>query len=328
MCPSPTSSQPPRLVVSIINYKTGDMTLDCIRTVLPELQDMEGQVVIVDNKSDDGSAEQISDWIAQEGVSDKVHLLRSPTNTGFSGGHNQGMGLIRADYYLVLNSDAVLKPGFVAEILTCADSEPDFGLFAPRIDYDDGTQQISCFRFPSPASELIRGAESRPVTAALAKHRVALDMPPAADQIEWASFACILLRDQMVAELGPMDEGFFLYFEDVEYCWRARQAGWRIRYVPEARAIHFRGGSGPVKTLAKARKRLPAYYYASRTRIFAQIHGRGGLLLANLGWLIGRIIAQTRMLAGKAIPPCNQREYRDIWTNFLSPRGASHQPKD
>ena len=324
---SDTSAKTAKLVVSVINYKTADLTIQCAQSVVDALHDVEGHVVIVDNHSDDGSIEKIADWIERNTLSDRVHLVALPTNTGFSGGHNQGMNAKRADYYLVLNSDAVLQPGFVQEILAKADAEPAFGLFAPRIDYDDGEQQISCFRFPSPASELIRAAESKPITRTFWNRRVALRMPPEPQQIEWASFACILLRAEMVYQIGPMDEGYFLYFEDVEFCWRARQAGWNIRYVPEARAIHFRGGSGPVKALVKAKKRLPLYYYASRTRIFYQIHGTGGLLLANIAWFFGRAIASMRVLAGKSIPSSNQQEYRDIWTNVFSPLGDSHKPK-
>lgn len=328
MTPSSPPVQDAKIVVSVINYKTADLTIQCIRSVIAAMDGVDGQVVIVDNRSDDGSVDQIAGWIAQENLGERVHLVASPTNSGFSGGHNQGMGAIRAEYYLVLNSDAVLKPGFIPAILAAADQHPDTGLFAPRIDYDDGEQQISCFRFPSPASEMIRGAQSKPVTRMLSRRRVALDMPPAADQIEWASFACILLRARMTDQVGPMDEGYFLYFEDVEYCWRARQAGWHIRYVPEARAVHFRGGSGPVKTLAKAKKRLPAYYYASRTRVFSQMYGTGGLLLANLAWFFGRAVALTRVLAGKKIPSSNQQEYRDIWINLFSPLGDSRQPRN
>ena len=327
MTPSPASACDAKLVVSIINYKTADLTVQCVQSVLECLHDIDGHVVIVDNRSADGSVEQLQNWIDSGDIADRVRLISSDTNSGFSGGHNQGMGAINAEYYLILNSDAVLKPGFLSEILNAADRNGDYGLFAPRIDYDDGGQQNSCFRFPSPASELIRSAETAPVTKVFANRRVALDMPPAPDQIDWASFACILLRGDMVRQVGPMDEGFFLYFEDVDYCWRARQAGWRILYVPEARAIHFRGGSGPVKALAKAKKRLPAYYYASRTRILFRMYGTGGLLLANLAWFFGRGIAAMRVLAGKSIPPSNKQEYRDIWINVFSPLGDSHQPK-
>jgi GT2 family glycosyltransferase len=118
-----------------------------------------------------------------------------------------------------------------------------------------------------------------------------------------------------------MDDGYFLYFEDTEYCLRAARAGWSVAYVPQARAVHFRGGSGPVKAMAAAKKRLPAYFYASRSRFLYQAHGTAGLWLANLAWLSGRGLAQLRRLAGKPVPPSNAAEARDIWINSLSPLG-------
>ena len=116
----------------------------------------------------------------------------------------------------------------------------------------------------------------------------------------------LLLSGAMVRALGPMDEGYFLYFEDAEYCWRARKAGWRILPVLAARAVHHRGGSGPVKTFAAAKKRMPAYYYASRTRFFRQAYGRAGPIAANLLWCLGRAIANLRALAGRKVPPATE----------------------
>ncbi len=129
----------------------------------------------------------------------------------------------------------------------------------------------------------------------------------------------------MVRQIGPMDEGYFLYFEDAAYCLQARRAGWQIMHEPRAVAVHFRGGSGPVKALAKARRRLPPYYYASRTRFFRQAYGILGPVLANLMWGTGRLIAQTRRLTGRSVPPASALEARDIWTNarhHLGPRRA------
>lgn len=314
-----TITPPHRVVVSIINYRTGALTIQCVQSVLDDLGDIDGHVVIVDNLSGDGSADEIAAWIDSLPEPRRVSLVRSATNSGFSGGHNQGFAARPSDYVLVLNSDAVLRPGFMAEILAAADAQPEIGLFAPRIDYDDGEQQISCFRFPSPASEFDRGAATGPISKLLARRLVSLRMPPEPDQIDWASFACILLRRRMIDAIGPMDEGYFLYFEDIEYCWRARQAGWRIAYVPHARAVHFRGGSGPVKALAKEKKRLPAYFYASRTRFFRQAHGPTGPMRANIAWLAGRALARLRLVFGRAVPPSNASEARDIWTNVLSP---------
>ena len=297
------------------------MTIRCIRSVLDDMRGIDAHVAVVDNLSGDGSAEQIEAWIGYLPDDTPVSLIRSDTNSGFSGGHNQGISARDAEFYLVLNSDTVVLPGFLATILKAADANPGAGFLAPCIEYDDGGQQVSCFRFPSPASELIRGARSAPVSRLLASREVSLNMPPRRDQIDWASFACILLRGRMIRQVGRMDEGYFLYFEDVEYSWRARQVGWRICLAPEACAVHFRGGSGPVKASQAARKRLPAYYYASRTRVLYQMHGRAGLLMANLMWHLGRGIAHLRRLVGKPVPPATAQEARDIWINVLTPLG-------
>ena len=314
-----------QIAISIINYKTGDLTLQCVQSVLDDFDGIDGRIIVVDNFSDDGSADQIADWIAQRPDA-PIELVRSPTNTGFSGGHNLGIEACAADFYLLLNSDAILRPGFCKSILAAAEAHPKAGLLAPRIEYDDGEVQTSCFRIPSAGSELVRSANTGFVTKAFKRYEVAIAAPPPADQIEWASFACILLRDEMVEKLGPMDEGYFLYFEDTEYCLRARRAGWGVVHTPEAIAVHYRGGSGPTKTLIKERKRLPAYYYASRTRLLYQAHGRAGLLAANLAWYLGRGIAQLRRFAGKSIYPMPKSEAVGLWTNFTTPLGPRHAP--
>lgn len=311
-----------RLAVSIINYRTGDMTIAAVQSVLDALGDRDAEVIVVDNASGDGSAEQIETWISDT----RVKLVKSVTNSGFSGGHNQGMAAAPgADYYLVLNSDALLHAGFFDAIEAAATVHPKAGLIGAQLEWDDGKVQQSAFRFHSIASELIRGAGSGPVTKLL-KHRVvALEIPPDPDQIEWASFACIVLKGDMVRTIGPMDEGYFLYFEDAEYALRAHRAGWGVVYAPEARAIHFRGGSGPVKAMARAKKRMPGYYWRSRTRFLRQACGPFGPLLGNLAWVTGRGVAHLRLLAGKSVPPSNQAEWRDIWTNLFKP--LEHAPE-
>lgn len=315
-----------KIAISIINYRTGDLTLNCVASVLEDIGDLDAHIVVVDNASGDGSLEQIEAWRAAQPADCPVTLVRSPTNSGFSGGHNQGIAAIAADHYLLLNSDAVLRPGFLRAILAAAETRPDAGLIAPRIETDAGEVQVSQFRFHNPWSELERAAGAGPVSRLLQGRVVALPPPVAPSEIEWASFACILLRGEMVARLGPMDEGYFLYYEDAEYCLRARRAGWRIALAPEAVAVHFRGGSGPVKKNAKARKRLPAYYYSSRTRFLYQAHGRAGLACANLAWLAGRAIARLRTLLGGRPHLAVEHEARDIWINFRTPLGPRCAP--
>ncbi len=326
--PSETSSKPQRfkLVVSIINFRTEEMTKNCIQSVLADIGDLDAHVTVVDNLSGDGSAEAIEAWITEEGVGDRVTLVKSPTNSGFSGGHNQGIASYPADFYLLLNSDALVREGFLETILAASEANPKSGFIAPKIEYSDGEVQISAFRFASPMSEIIRGANTGSITKLLKRWEVPIGTEPREDQIDWASFACIIVRGEMVEQIGPMDEGYFLYFEDAEYCLRGRRAGWGLTYAPEARAIHFRGGSGPVKKMLHERKRVPAYYYASRTRFFYQAYGFPGLMAANVMWITGRIIAHLRPILGGRVTKANEAEGSDLWINAFNPLGPRRAP--
>jgi N-acetylglucosaminyl-diphospho-decaprenol L-rhamnosyltransferase len=315
-------SRPMKIAVSIINYKTVDLTLSCVQSVMADRASPdapETEIIVVDNLSNDGSVETLRAWIAQNAPNGGVTLVESNSNSGFSGGHNQGIQAAKADAYLVLNSDAVIRPGFLAAMARAAAETPAAGMFGPRIEHENGEQAVSCFRAHNIASEVIRGAIFGPVTRLLSRFDVPLQMPPKPDQIAWASFACILIRADVIAQIGPMDEGYFLYFEDVEYSLRAGNVGWSIAYVPDASAMHMRGGSGPVASLKAARKRLPKYFYVSRSRMYYQIGGRPYLLAANLGWYLGRLLSFGRLLTGKPRVPANGNEARDIWIGFGDP---------
>lgn len=317
------------ILVSIINYRTADLTLDAVRSVLADRDGIDLHVAVVDNRSDDGSAERIAEWIASAEPGLPVELVCAPSNTGFSGGHNRGMATREADFYLLLNSDAALRPGCLAALLGAARDAPRAGLIAPGLEHDHGEIQISTFRDLSPVSEIIRGACSGPVTRLLGRFEVSLGArPDPAEPIGWVSFAAVLLRAEALAAVGPMDEGYFLYFEDADYCRRLRAAGWGIVRAPEARVVHHRGGSAPVKSLAAARRRLPAYYYAARTRYFRRAWGPLGPLAANLGWHFGRGLALARRLFGKPVPAPVEAEARDIWTNFADPLGDRRAPAE
>lgn len=310
---------PRQIAISIINYRTVALTIACIESVLADMGEIDGEIVVIDNASGDGSDALIASWIEDNPHQTPIRLIRSETNSGFSGGHNQGFTAVSANYYLVLNSDAALRPGFLSKILESAQNNPNAGLIAPRLEDEDGTVQTSCFKFHRPATEFIRGACSGPVTRLLDRWNLPLGPTPDPMHIEWASFACILVRSQMITDIGLMDEGYFLYFEDVELCLRARRAGWDLLYVPEARAIHHRGGSGPVKTLRKAHKQLPVYYWRSRTRYFTQAYGRIGPWVANFSWHAGRMLAYLRWLTGRRPYPTVENEAKDIWIGIRSP---------
>jgi len=319
----------PRVTVSIVNYRTAALTLACVESVLADLAGgcagIDAEVVVVDNASGDGSAERIADWIAARPGA-PVTLVRSPRNGGFAAGHNLALAGSSAEFVLLLNSDAELRPGCLAALVAALEAQPRAGIAVPRIEDAAGAALTNCFRFPGALSELERAAASGPVTARLARWRMPLGPDPDPGRIDWVEFSCALLRREMIEAVGPLDEGFFLYFEDIDYCRRAAALGWRCLQARGARALHRLGASGPVHAARAARARLPAYYYAGRTRYFRRAGGRPGLLAANAGWIAGRGLARLRPLLGKPVPRTPRAEYRDIWTHALRPLGPSGEP--
>ncbi|MDP1699404.1 MAG: glycosyltransferase family 2 protein [Aestuariivirga sp.] len=304
-----------------MNYKTPQLAIDCLASVLPELTG-DAAVVIADSCSQDGSMAKIGSWLKGNDGAGRCRLIALPVNGGFSAGYNAAMKVVPADYYLLLNSDTVVRPGAIAKLLEAAAKHPDAGLFGPSLEWPDGTPQDSCFRDHSPLGELIAAARTRHVTALLRPYEVPLPAANAGQRPPWISFAAVLVRDDVLKSAGMLDEGFFLYFEDCEYCYRARGAGWESVYVPEARIIHLRGKSSPVKEKINSAKRLPRYYYASRTRYFRLCYGVAGPTLANIGWSVGRIISKTREAFGAKEPHLPGMAWKDIWTNFYDPLSA------
>jgi hypothetical protein len=316
------------LGIVVINFRSAGLIRDCLSSLAADLEPLDARVAVVDNFSNDGSAEAIADWLAgPEPWKRRAALIRSRTNSGFSGGNNQGIAALDAEFYLLLNSDTIVRPGALAALLAAAAREKDAGIIAPRLEDPDGTPQVSCFRFHSPLSEFLSAAQTGPLDALFRFAVVPTDVADGPVDCQWVSFACVLLRRTAIDAAGPMDEGYFMYFEDADYCARVRRAGLRVVYDPAARVVHLRGGSAPVKALMKAKKRPPAYYYAARTRYFRKWHGPCGHVAANLCWIAGRGVARLRALAGKPAPLICENQGRDHWINWRDPLGDRRAPE-
>lgn len=308
-----------QLSIVIVNFRTPGFVIDCLTSLLPELNSLDGRIVIVDNNSADNSPELIQSWLAIHDVDNKVIFLQSGHNSGFASGNNIGIKSCIASYYLLLNSDTLVRPGAIRIILDTALRFPKAGLISPRLEWLDGTGQESCFRFPSPFSELIAAAQTSIVTRCFSRFIVALPVQVQIAKPQWTSFACVLIRGEVFHQIGLLDEGYFMYFEDVEFCNRARIYGWEIVHNPEARVVHLRGGSSPVKKQAMLKKQLPKYFYESRTRYFYQTYGRAGLTSANLFWWLGRLISGARQVLGRPDKAAIEGQWLDIWTNWHNP---------
>ncbi|NEP76368.1 glycosyltransferase family 2 protein [Okeania sp. SIO2G5] len=306
--------------IIILNYKTPQLVIDCLQSLVVEVDPVSHRVIVVDNASNDGSVEEIQGAIANNNWSTWAEVLPSDVNGGFSAGNNIGMKAVEAEAYLLLNSDTIVRPGAIATLLETMQAHPDAGLISPRLEWPDATPQISCFRYQSPVSEFIGSADTGFLTSLLNAFHVPLPVAEHPCEPEWTSFACVLIRKDVIDQVGLMDEGYFMYYDDIDYCRQARNAGWKIRHNPAARVVHLRGGSGSVKADMASRKRPRPYLYASRSRYFAKYYGPFGLLIANSMWLLGRSISFCRELLGKeASPHICEHMAQDIWMNWLNP---------
>jgi len=316
------------LAVVIINHKTPQLVIDCLASLLPELKGIKAKVVVVDNASQDGSCDLIASWIDKYFSSEQIELIASADNSGFSGGNNRGVQAVEAEHYLLLNSDTVVRKGAIGLLLDAAKNESSAGLISPRLEWPDATPQESCFRFHTPISQLIGSANTGLITKLLQRFNVPFLVSEQPAYYDWTSFACVLVRAEVFKELGLMDDGYFMYFEDVAFAHKAQQAGWKVLNIPTAHVVHLRGGSSPVKSQAKQRKRLPRYFYESRTRYFYQVYGRAGLLMANLCWMLGYGVSLLRSLSPSFKPTISKCQWKDIWTNFFSPLRTYIHPDD
>lgn len=316
-----------QLSIVIVNFRTPVFVIDCLVTLLPELVGMDARVIVVDNHSADDSPEIITSWLKQHDVAGKVLFVQSEHNSGFASGNNIGIKACLAQYYLLLNSDTLIRPDAVRIMLDTAMRFPEAGLISPRLEWPDGTGQESCFRYPTPYSELIGAANTGLISWLFSRYIVALPVQTEIARPEWTSFACVLVKDKVFQQIGLLDEGYFMYFEDVEFCHRARKSGWKIVHNPAARVVHLRGGSSPVKEQTRMKKRIAKYFYESRTRFYYQTYGWLGLTSANLLWWLGRIVSGTRQLLGRSDKAANQRQWLDIWTNWRNPLKHYELPK-
>ncbi|MFM1843692.1 MAG: hypothetical protein RLZZ490_2435, partial [Cyanobacteriota bacterium] len=303
----------------ILNYHTPQLTLNCLDSLVLQINPERHHVILVDNASGDESVKIFQESIEKNHWQPWLTLLVAETNGGFSAGNNLGVKAIDAEVYWLLNSDTLVLPGTVDLLLATLKEHPKVGLLSPRLEWPDGEPQISCFRFHSPASEMIAGASTSIITKLLKSFDVPIPVSDELNFYQWTSFASVLIRREVFEEIGLMDESYFLYYEDVDFCRRAYQAGWLVANFPQARVIHLRGGSSSTKADILTRKRPADYLYKSRSRYFAKFYGKSGLLLANFCWLLGRSVAYGRELIGNKQPHTCEFQEQDIWINWHHP---------
>ena len=317
-----------KLLIVIVNYKAANLVINCLESIAMQIDSRdftwETQVAVCENGTGENEVKLIEDAINNNQWEDWCWLKPIMPNRGFAGGNN--IILEEAlhwehppECFLLLNADTVMRPDSLRQLLETADSHPKAGIISPRLEWPDGDPQISCFRFFNPLSELIDAAHTGLITRLLKKYDVPIELVDIPTEPPWTTFACALIRTEVFKQVGLLDPGYFLYFDDPDFCRRARKCGWKVLNWPDARVVHLRGKSNPVKSLTLELKRRPAYFYKSRARYFAKFYTPVGLWVANLLWLLGRFVSWLRETIGKKPPHICQDQGKDIWKNWLTP---------
>jgi N-acetylglucosaminyl-diphospho-decaprenol L-rhamnosyltransferase len=315
-----------RLCIVIVNYRTPGLVLDVLDSLEGQIEAGLDEIVVVDNASGDGSAERLERSVAARGLTRFCRVLRADRNAGFSAGSNVGIRAADANFYLLLSSDTLVRKGAVMELLTQMQAHPGIGIAGPRIEWPDGTPQVSCYRDYSPVSELLVAAKSSMLDTLLHSFQTSLPVPEEACEVPWLGFACVLIRREVIEKVGLLDEGYFMYFEDGDYCRAARAAGFRVHYFPSAHVVHLHAGASSVRSALadrargkrRQRERPPRYVYASRTRYFRKGYGAVGLVAANALWYAGRSLAWSRELIGRKLIHARYKEWLDNWTDAFT----------
>jgi len=278
--------------IVIVNYRTADLVIDCLRSLCGQISEIKNiRVVVVDNNSGDGSLARLISTIEQENWSGWAEVMPLEKNGGFAFGNNAGIRKILAtdvavNYIMLLNPDTVVLPGALSALLDFMDTHPGVGIAGSQLESADGSVDSSAHTFPTPLSELEGSARMGMLSRLLHRYVVTPVPQVLAHQCDWVSGASMIIRRQVIENTGMLDEKYFLYFEEVDFCRRANQAGWQCWHVPDSRVIHLEGASTGIRAIAKRRA---GYWYDSRRRFFAKHYGISGLVAADLLWTVGRL---------------------------------------
>ena len=277
--------------IIIVNYRTADLIIDCIRALSTQVTDLVNvRVVVVDNNSGDGSVVKLNSAVERESWSSWAYIMPLDRNGGFAFGNNASIRIALAsnesvDYVMLLNPDTVALPGAIKALVDFMDAHPEVGIAGSQLENTNGGVECSAHTFPSPLSELDGAARLGMLSRLLHRNVAAPPSRALAHSCDWVSGASMIIRRQVMEDIGLMDERYFLYFEEVDFCRRAHQAGWQCWHVPDSRVIHLEGASTGI--CAKAKRRA-GYWYDSRRRFFVKHYGITGLVAADVLWAIGR----------------------------------------
>ncbi|HID95340.1 MAG TPA: glycosyltransferase [Candidatus Latescibacteria bacterium] len=288
------------LSIVIVNYNVKSFLRQALRTIVDASRGLETEIFVVDNGSSDGSAEMVSELYPG------VQLIQNRQNVGFARANNQALRRCQGRYILLINPDTIVRQDTLVTMVRFLDEHPEAGAAGCKILNPDGTLQLACRRgFPTPGAAFFKiTGLSRlfPKSSRFARYNLTYLDPDQVHEVDALSGSFMVVRREALDGVGLLDETFFMYGEDLDLCYRIKEAGWKIFYVPETEIIHFKGES--TKRIPRL-KSLIAFYGAmhifvgkhlsKRYRLLTRWLLTAAILLRGLFSLIGRVAGRLLM---------------------------------
>jgi GT2 family glycosyltransferase len=259
--------------VIIVSWNTRALLCQCLDSLAGGIAKVGGEIFVVDNGSIDGSREAVREHFPG------VKLIENASNCGFARANNQALKIARGDYVLLLNPDTRMKEGSLEEMLLFMKGHPEAGAGGAQLLNGDGSKQNSIANFPSLATELL----SKSLLKRLFPKAFPGKERDYRDPIEVDSVigACMMVRREAMEDVGVLDESYFLFMEETDWCYRMKKGGWKIYHLPRAEVFHFQG-----KSAESQRAKAKIEYYRSRYIFFKKNRGRAQWAVLLVGGVL------------------------------------------
>ncbi|HSD12424.1 MAG TPA: glycosyltransferase family 2 protein [Patescibacteria group bacterium] len=224
------------LSIVILNYRSKGLVKQCVKTIGLYVTKAAYEIIVVDNASGDGVGEMLAERFPE------VRFIQSPANVGYAGGNNLGVRAARGRYVVIMNPDITVRPGALDAMVAYMDANADVGILGPKLVHPDGSIDSSCYRFPTYAIPLYRRTPFGKLPAgrqAVSRYLMEDYDHRETREVDWLLGAVLMVRRSALDRVGPLDERYFLYFEDTDWCRRFWNAGWRVVYYTGAEMVHY-----------------------------------------------------------------------------------------
>jgi GT2 family glycosyltransferase len=237
--------------IIIVNWNTKKMLSACLRSVYANVREINYEVIVVDNASTDGSQEMVRHDFPQ------VIFIENEDNWGFAAANNQGIAIAHGRYVLLLNSDTIVLDDSIANTVVFADDHPQVGIIGCRELNPDQTLQPTCFMFPSVFNMLLSGTylyKLFPKSRFFGRERMTWWDRKDVREVDIVTGCYMLVRREAIEQVGLIDERFFLYGEETDWCYRFKKNGWKVMFAPVGQIIHFGSGSSKIVSFQMIRQ--------------------------------------------------------------------------